>query len=109
MSKAKTARAWTLTGAVALALTVGVFARRGRAVQGPPEEMRDAVMAPVSPMMAGGARVIQPSPGYFASPAFRRAEAEKALLSSRLTHVARAADARAAALRREAARSVTAQ
>lgn len=88
-------------GAVALALTVGVFARRGRAVQGPPEDMHDAVMAaPVTPAMAGGIRVVQNNQGYFASPGLRRADAEKQLLSSRLEHVARAANGRAAALRR---------
>lgn len=95
-------RTWTIVGCVALALTVGVFARRGRAVVGPSEELHDAVMAPVAPAMAGGIRVVQPGQGYFASPGASRAVAEKQLLASRLEHVARAAHGRAAALRRQA-------
>jgi hypothetical protein len=67
------------------------------------EEMRDAVAAPISPAMLGGARVIRPETGYFASPAGRRAEAESALLSSRLTKVSQAMRARAAKLRAEGA------
>ena len=43
----------------------------------------------------------QPS-AYFAKPSERRAEAERALLSSRLTKVSKAMHARAAKLRREA-------
>jgi len=110
MPQNRSTRAWTLVGAVALALTVGVLARRAPAV---PEDMHDAVAAPpVTPAMLGGARVLQPSAGYFASPAGRRAEAERALMSSRLTKVSKAAKARAAMLRREArdaAQSVSAQ
>lgn len=101
-----------MIGAVALALTVGVLSRRAAAPV--PEDLRDAVAAPpVTPAMLGGARVIQPNAGYFASPAGRRAEAERALMSSRLTTVSKAARARAAKLRREVARdaaqSVSAQ
>lgn len=93
-------RAWTLIGAVALTLSVGVMARHS--VRRAPEELRDAVAAPVVPALPGGVRVAQPS-AYFASPAERRAEAERALLSSRLTKVSRAMKAHAAKLRREAA------
>ena len=98
-----------MVGAVALALTVGVMARRAPSRVPVAEDMRDAVAAPapVTPAMAGGVRVIQPS--AFASPASRRAEAEAALLSSRLELVAKAARARAAKHRRAAAQSVTAQ
>lgn len=109
MKNARSGRTWTLVGAVALALTVGVMARRS--VNSPKiaeEPMRDAVAAPVappvSPAMLGGARVIQPDAGYFASPAGRRAEAEKALLASRMMKVSKAMRERAAQLRREAAR-----
>lgn len=73
------------------------------------DEMRDAVAAPVvSPAMLGGARVVQPETGYFASPSSRRAEAERAMIASRKP-VSKAAAARAAKLRRERALAVSAQ
>lgn len=100
MKQSGSDRAMTLIGVFALALTVGVMVSRRAA---PPklevEEMRDAVAAPMSPAMLGGVRVIRPELGYFASPAVRRAEAERALLSSRMSHVSRAMHARAARLR----------
>ena len=101
MSNHQSAKAWTLIGAVALALTVGVLSRRGAVA--PPEDMRDAVASPATPpaLLVGG-RVVQPNAGVFASPAGRRAEAERALVSSRMMKVSRAAHARAAKLRREA-------
>lgn len=105
MSNARSNRAWTLIGAAALALTVGVMARR---TANPPvlaaEELRDAVAAPVSPAVLGGARVVQPNTSYFASPAGRRAEAEAALLASRPAKSSKSTAARAARLRRQAAR-----
>lgn len=97
-------KAWTLIGAVVLALSVGVLARRSVQAPAPAaEEMRDAVAAPISPALLGGVRVAQPNTGYFARPAERRAEAERALLASRMTKVSKAMHARAAKLRREAA------
>jgi len=105
MDQTRSRRTWTLVGAAVLALSVGVMIRRtAQAPMGPQEELRDAVAAPISPAMLGGARVIQPNTGYFASPAGRRAEAEKAMLSSRMTKVSKAMQNRAAQLRREAAR-----
>lgn len=117
MDKNRSGRTWTLIGAAVLALTVGTMARRSAVVPASaPEDMRDAVASPavpVSPAMLGGARVAQPQTGYFASPAGRRAEAERALMSSRMTKVSKAMRARAAKLRREAAEeralAVTAQ
>jgi hypothetical protein len=97
-------RAWTLIGAAVLALGVGAMARRSAdAPKAAPEEMRDAVAAPISPVMLGAARAAQPNTGYFDGPSGRRAEAENALLSSRMTKVSKAMHARAAKLRREAA------
>lgn len=100
-SVSRGAKAWTLIGAVVLSLSVGVMARRATRTS-PPEDLKDAVAAPVSPALPGGLRVAQPS-SYFASPTERRAEAERALLSSRLTKVSRAMKTHAAKLRREAA------
>jgi hypothetical protein len=97
-------RAWTLIGAAVLAFSVGAMARRSAdAPKAAPDEMRDAVAAPISPAMLGAARAAQPNIGYFAGPSGRRAEAEHALLSSRMTKVSKAMHARAAKLRREAA------
>ncbi|MDD5303602.1 MAG: hypothetical protein PHS14_10890 [Elusimicrobia bacterium] len=105
MPNTRSAKTLALIGAAALALSVGLMARSSVKTPGiPAEEMRDAVAAPVSPAMLGGARVVQPNTGYFASPAGRRAEAERALMSSRMTKVSKAMQARAAKLRREAAR-----
>lgn len=101
METSRGARAWTLIGAVVLAASVGVLARRSSSPR-PADELRDAIAAPISPAMLGGARVA-PS-GYFSQPSGRRAEAERALLASRLTKVSKAMHARAAKLRREAAR-----
>jgi hypothetical protein len=76
MSHDRSARAWTLIGAAALALTVGVMTRRAVVARaGVPDDLRDAVAAPAIPVRA--------EVSYFASPASRRAEAEKTLLSSR--------------------------
>ena len=94
MASNRFARAWILIGAMLLVLTVGVWARRGPA-RGVPEDLRDAVAVPVSPALLGGARVIQPNAGYFASPAGRRAEAERALISTRRTKISRTTRARA--------------
>ena len=105
MEQTRSARAWTLIGAAALALGVGVMARQSvRTSPLAPEELRDAVAAPISPALLGAVRAAQPNAGYFASPAGRRAEAERALMSSRLTNVSKAMQVRAAKLRREAAR-----
>lgn len=114
MEQARTNRTWTLIGAAVLALSVGAMARWSVRTPGAaPEEMRDAVAMPISPALLGAARAAQPNTGYFASPAGRRAEAERMLMSSRLTKVSAAMRARAAKLRREAAReralAVTAQ
>jgi len=66
-----------------LALTVGAMVKKSVKAPAPAfEEMRDAVAAPVTPALLG-ARVVETNAGYFASPAGRRAEAERALLSSR--------------------------
>lgn len=113
MENGRSNRAMTLVGAALLALVVGVMSRHTEP-KPVPEDMRDAVAAaPVSPAMLGGARVVQPNVGYFASPSVARAEAEKAMLSSRLTNVSKAMRARAAKLRREAVKeralAVTAQ
>lgn len=105
MSNFPSVKAFTVVGAVALALSVGLLARR--TVKSPPpaaEDLRDAVAAPISPALLGAVRAAQPNTGYFASPAGRRAEAERALMSSRLTKVSAAMQARASKLRREAAR-----
>lgn len=103
MDSSRSNRAWTLIGAVTLALSVAVVARRSVRVSVAGEDLRDAVAAPVipAPAMLGGVRV-QPN-AYFKTPAERRAEAESALMSSRLTKVSKAMRARAAKLRREAA------
>jgi len=103
MDSSRGTRAWTLIGAVTLALAVAIVARRSVEAPLAGEELRDAVAAPVipAPAMLGGVRV-QPNT-YFATPAERRAEAERALMSSRLTKVSKAMHARAAKLRREAA------
>lgn len=95
-------KAWTLIGAVVLSLSVGVMARRATRARHPAEDLKDAVAAPMPAALPGGVRMAQPSP-YFASPAESRAEAERALLSSRLTKVSKAMHSRAAKLRREAA------
>jgi len=98
-------RAWTLIGAAALALTVGVMASRtAKAPMIASEELRDAVASPASPALLGAARVAQPTQSYFARPSMRRAEAERALLSSRRPKPSKATAARAAKLRRLAAR-----
>jgi len=114
MEQTRPMRAWTLIGVVVLALGVGAMARYS--VKAPvlaSEDLRDAVAAPISPAMLGAARAAQPNTSYFAGPAGRRAEAEQALMSSRLTKVSRAMQAHAEKLRREAAReralAVTAQ
>ena len=114
MEQTRTGRAWTLIGAAVLALGVGLVARQPTKIAAPAtEELRDAVAAPISPALLGAVRAAQPNTGYFASPAGRRAEAERALMASRLTNVSKAMKAHAAQLRREAAReralAVTAQ
>lgn len=105
MNDTRSSRTWTLVGAGLLALTMGFMIRAG-SPKPAPEELRDAVAAvPVSPALMGAARVVQPNAAsYFASPSARRAEAEKALMASRLNKVSRAMSARAAELRRRAAR-----
>ena len=104
MESARGGRAWTLIGAAVLALSVGARARRSAdAPKAAPDEMRDSVAAPISPVLLGAARAAQPNTGYFAGPSERRAEAERSLLSSRMTKVSKAMHARAAKLRREAA------
>ncbi len=112
MDSMRASHMWTLVAAGVLALGIGVIARQP--VKTPAaEEMRDAVAAPISPAMLGAARASQPNTSYFAGPAGRRAEAEQALMSSRLTKVSKAMQAHAQKLRREAAReralAVTAQ
>lgn len=103
MDNARSNRAWTLLGAAALALTIGIMASRtAKAPVIGGEEMRDAVASPVSPALLVGARAAQTNAGYFASPAVRRAAAEAQFLPRPRT--SRAALARAAKLRREAAR-----
>ena len=97
-----------------MALGVGTIARQSvKTAQPAGEELRDAVAAPISPALLGAVRAAQPNTGYFASPAGRRAEAERALMASRLTNVSKAMQVHAAKLRREAALeralSVTAQ
>lgn len=96
-----------MLGAGLLALTVGVMAgRAGKAPRLEAEEMRDAVAAPpINPAMLGAARVIRPEAGWFATPATRRADAERALLSSRAENLSKALRARSAKLRAEAARA----
>lgn len=103
MEHSRVRRTWILLGAAFLALGV-IASRPAKAPVVGSEELRDAVAAPVSPALLGGARVIQPNAGYFASPAGRRAEAERALLSSRAAKVSKATRARAAKLRRQAER-----
>lgn len=105
MDNVRSHRAWTLLGAAALALTVGVMASRtAKAPVIGAEEFRDAVASPVSPVSPAlaGARAAQTNAGYFASPATRRAEAEAQFLPR--PRSSRAALARASRLRREAAR-----
>ena len=110
MENTRAGRTWTLIGAAVLALTVGIMARQTtRQTDFSSEPMRDAVAAPISPAMLGGVRVVQPNAGYFASPAGRRAEAERVMMASRLDKVSKAMYARAAKLRRERASAVTAQ
>lgn len=92
------ARAWTVAGAMTLALTMGVLARRAAP---PAEDMRDAVAAPSSPSTS--------EQGWLATPSVRRAEAERALTASREAKVAAANKARRARLRRDAALAVSAQ
>ncbi len=85
-----------------MALTVGIMASRtAKAPVIGAEEFRDAVASPVAPVLVG-ARAVQTNAGYFASPAVRRAEAEAQFLPR--PRSSRAALARAAELRREAAR-----
>ncbi len=78
-----------------------------------PEGLRDAVAAPISPAALGGARIVSPDAGWFAGPAGRRAEAERALMATRAPKASRSARVRAERLRRRAAReralAVTAQ
>lgn len=94
MPNARSAKTLTLIGAAALALAVGLLARSSvKAPRVAAEEMRDAVAAPISPALLGGARVARPDAGWFASPAGRRAEAERALMSSKLRRAARAVSA----------------
>jgi hypothetical protein len=84
MDRNRSNRAWTLAGIALLVLTLGVMAGRPvKADKIAADDMRDAVAAPISSPALGGARVIRPDAGYFASPAGRRAEAEKILISSR--------------------------
>ncbi len=106
MNDTRSSRIWTVVGAGFLALTIGAMIRVGGPAKPAAEELRDAVAAvPVSPALMGAARVVQPNnASYFASPAIRRAEAEKALMASRLNKVSRAMSARAAELRRKAVR-----
>lgn len=105
MANIRAVRAWTLIGAASLALTVGVAIRHSvRAPTSVSEELRDAVAAPISPALLGGARVMRTDSGYFASPAGRRAEAERALLSSRQTKVSKAMRAGATKRRLESVR-----
>ncbi len=88
MGNTRPGRLWTLIGAAALALTVGIMARYSvLEPKSVPEELRDAVAAPMPPALLGGARVARTDAGHFASPAGRRAEAERALLSSRAAKV----------------------
>ncbi|MCR4294347.1 MAG: hypothetical protein NUW21_02340 [Elusimicrobia bacterium] len=93
------ARAWTFAGAMTLALTFGVLARR--AAPPVPEDLRDAVAEPSSSGV--------PEQGWFATPSARRAEAERALTAPREAKIAAANKARRARLRREAALAVSAQ
>ncbi len=110
MENNRAGRVVTLIGAACLALAVGVLAKTSVRTPTPVgEDLRDAVASPISPAMLGAARVIRPDAGYFASPASRRAEAEKTLMSSRLDKVSKAMYARAAKLRRERTLAVTAQ
>ncbi|MBI2385483.1 MAG: hypothetical protein HYV14_05645 [Elusimicrobia bacterium] len=112
MERSRGGRVWTFAGALALALTVGAMARRATQPK-VSEELHDAVVSPVAPAALGGARVVSPNAGWFASPAGRRAEAERALMASRPEKRSKAARARAKRLRRQAAReralAVTAQ
>ena len=81
MKHSRSERAWTLIGAAALALTVGVMIRRNSRAPMVTEEMRDAVASPT-------VRVAGKDAGWFATPSSRRAEAEDALLSSRRSRAA---------------------
>jgi hypothetical protein len=101
MEKNRGPRVWTFAGALALALTMGALARRSAPK---PEDMRDAVATPVSPAALGGVRVVSPDKSWFASPAGRRAEAERALMATRGAKPTKRSRARAERLRREAAR-----
>lgn len=102
MEKGRSGRVWTIAGALALAATMGVLVHRSAPKA--PEDMRDAVAAPVSPAALGGARVIAPDQGWFAGPAGRRAEAERAMMATRAVKSSKSARARAERLRRQAAR-----
>lgn len=106
MSESRSFRGWTLFGAGVLALSVGVMIRASdRAPKSVPDDLRDAVASvPMSPAALGGARVVQPQNSYFAMPAARRADAEKQLASRRPKKASGAMSARAAELRRQAAR-----
>ena len=86
--RSKSELRWTVAGALCLALTLGVMVRRWSAkvpVASPAaEELRDAVASPVTPAAVGGLRgAMAPNPGWFAGPAGRRADAERALAESR--------------------------
>ncbi len=101
MEQAHTRRTQAIFGAAVLALTLGVISRRPtRYPQPVADEMRDAVAAPISPALLGGARMIPMNAGYFASPIGRRAEAENVLISSRKTKASKLLRARAAARKR---------
>lgn len=102
MERSRGGRVWTFAGALALAATMGVMVHRSTPKA--PEELRDAVAAPISPAALGGARVVSPDAGWFASPSGRRAEAERALMASRPEKRSKASRARAERLRRQAAR-----
>lgn len=102
MERSRGGRAWTFAGAVALAATLGVMVHRSTPKA--PEALRDAVVAPVSPAALGGARVVSQDARWFAGPAGRRAEAERALMATRSPKVPRSVRARAERLRRQAAR-----
>lgn len=106
MKPSRAARLWSVLGAACLAVTAGVAFRRGARTAGPAEELRDAVASPAP--VAARAVLPMPRPAV-QSPAERRAAAERALMASRLKRLSRALDAKAASLRREAARAVSAQ
>jgi hypothetical protein len=93
MKLSPSTRSWTWIGAVALVLTVAVMARRtAGGAKAQPEELRDAVASPASPI---GARPM------FSAGAFSRVPARpvESLISARLNRLADALDAKAASLR----------